>query len=180
MTGPWIQTFTGAKHRLLDPDPWDIRLADIAHALGKICRFTGHCVEHYSVAQHSVHVAELLRDQGHAEGVQRQGLMHDAHEAFVGDVASPIKWAMDGNAWETLERTHACAVRSRFGIPWDLASAVKSADVVLLLTEKRDLMGPPPEPWGIPGRPLWARITPWSAAQASARFLEWADRLGVV
>lgn len=190
---PWIQTFTGAKHDLLNPDPWDIRLSDITHALSLICRFTGHVREHYSVAQHSVLVARLLRDEGHNSGIQAQGLLHDAHEAYVGDVASPIKRAIkllipvspidrilpDFSPWSDLERRHEHAVRARFGCALDLSPAVKRADLVLLMTEARDLMGAPPEPWDIPAKPALFHVTPWTAERARREFLDEAERLDV-
>ena len=93
MSRPWIQTGQGFAIDLLDPIPESICLADLAKALANLNRYTGH-VGAYTVAQHSVIVANALRDEGYSAGVQAAGLMHDAHEAIVGDVSSPLKRAM--------------------------------------------------------------------------------------
>lgn len=187
--GPWIQTFTGARHDLLNPDPWDIRIADIAHALSLICRFTGHLRAHYSVAQHSVNVARVLRSMGYDSGIQAQGLMHDAHEAYTGDVASPIKevlrhLALDAGPsavepWDDFESRHESAVRTRFGIAQTLHPAVKRADLIMLVTEHRDLMGPAPAPWMVGHTPETWKIVPWTAQDAARNFLDEVERLDI-
>ncbi len=64
----------------------DIDIYDIAHNLANICRFNGACPQHYSVAEHSVIVSKLLSDE-----FKLWGLLHDAHEAYIGDVITPIK-----------------------------------------------------------------------------------------
>ncbi len=170
---PYIVTSSGAEIDLLDPDPTSITLEDIAYSLARICRFTGHIRRGielpYSVAQHSVLVARYLENQGHGRLVQACGLMHDAHEAYVGDVASPIKKAIRSlhedeernvigyhgspkeaaNAtptpgpWAALEALHASAVRRRFCLPANLPHAVHAADLALLAVERRDLMVTP-------------------------------------
>lgn len=183
MTAPWIQTRSGAAIDLLDPDPTTIVLADLAYALAHLNRYTGHTGA-YSVAQHSVLVARALRDEGHTEGVQRAGLMHDAHEAIVGDVSSPVKRALvaivrDVDPWHELERRAARAVASRFGLPRDLPQAVKIMDLRMLLAEARDLLAPPPRPWGIDVEPWPIRIARWQALDARDVFLDECSRLGV-
>jgi hypothetical protein len=120
----------------------DVRIADIAHALSLICRFGGHCVEHYSVAQHSLLVARILEDMGAPAEAQLCGLMHDAHEAYVGDVPTPIK-AMLCQAWADLEHQAEDVVLSAFGLREamnDWCDIVKHADRVALATERRDLL----------------------------------------
>lgn len=191
MTAPYLLTVSGTRIDLLNPRPEDVALPDIAHALARICRYTGHVrAEHYSVAQHSVHVAELLRDQGHSIGIQIQGLLHDAHEAFTGDMASPIKRALDAldasprarGAWREFERRHEVAVRARFGLPADLSRAVHAADLAMLMAERRDLM--PPETNDAGGwpdvEPAATRIYPMHASFAALAFMITAERLGVV
>lgn len=201
---PYLLTCSGVRVDLLTPRPEDVILRDVAHALARICRYTGHVgAAHYSVAEHSCHVADHLAAHGHGDVVVRAGLMHDAHEAYTGDVASPIKralralsaqpdpgrghpdtWAGAGSVWDLFERNHALAVRARFRIQRDLPEAVHAADVAMLLAERRDLM--PDEqndagawPEGAPS-PIRVGRPPWSPARAEAEFLERADRLGVV
>jgi len=82
----WIQTISGRKFPLAEPDPNQIDIEDIAHALSMLCRFNGHCTQFYSVAEHSMHVShEISNDLALA------GLLHDAAEAYLGDVPSPLK-----------------------------------------------------------------------------------------
>ncbi len=94
----WIQTYTGKKFYPFNPRAEDIYIEDIAHALSLICRFGGHCREFYSVAQHSVLVSELVVDNRATEkydGLAKYALLHDAAEAYLGDIPSPIKTEED-------------------------------------------------------------------------------------
>jgi hypothetical protein len=131
----WIQTYTGKKFFPLDPKVEDICIDDIAHALSNICRFTGHCSDFYSVAQHSVLVSYICDYQN-----RLAGLLHDASEAYCQDIASPIKRAPTFDAYRAVEVVIQRAINSRFGLidaePFD----VKRADQLLLSTEARDLM----------------------------------------
>lgn len=77
----------------------DIYIEDIQHALSNICRFNGHCREFYSVAQHSVHVSEWLARNGGSLEEQFLGLLHDASEAYLGDMVRPIKTVFDDFTW---------------------------------------------------------------------------------
>jgi uncharacterized protein len=86
--GPWISTQSGRFYPL-NPRPDDVNIEDIATALSNVCRFAGHVVDFYSVAQHSVVVSSLLASRG--PRFQLFGLLHDAAEAYLGDMASPVK-----------------------------------------------------------------------------------------
>jgi len=88
-----IGTYSGRGVNPLCPKPKDICIDDIAHALSNICRFNGHCREFYSVAQHCVYVAAALWNCGTDNCLC--GLMHDASEAYLGDVITPIKTGTD-------------------------------------------------------------------------------------
>lgn len=136
----WIATYTGRKFYPLDPRVEDIDIVDIAHALSMKCRFTGHCRDFYSVAQHSVLVSRLVPPE-HA----LWGLMHDAAEAYLPDVARPIKALLVG--FSDIEARVMRCVAERFSMPADEPACVKAADTRLLLAEKRDLMPPGPD-WG--------------------------------
>src|SRR5208282_36416 len=83
----YIETYSGKRFNLLLPQEFD--LTDIAHALANNCRYTGHVRQRYSVAEHSVLVSLIMEDQ--QLGNPFEGLMHDAHEAYIGDMASPWK-----------------------------------------------------------------------------------------
>lgn len=88
-----IRTFTGKMFDPLNPKAELIDIHDIAHALSNLCRYTGHCPELYSVAQHSVYVAANCSEKN-----RLAGLLHDAGEAYMNDIASPVKhsWLMWG------------------------------------------------------------------------------------
>lgn len=122
---------SGGFFNLLDPWGVDIAIEDIAHALSNICRFTGHS-RFYSVAQHSVLVSRLVPTE-HAFA----GLMHDAHEALVGDVSTPLKRLLP--QYRAIEDRIQEAVLSSFDVEMPLHPCVKDADMVALATEKRDV-----------------------------------------
>lgn len=88
----WIQTATGRIIDPLNPEVEQIDIRDIAHALGNICRFSGQSSIFYSVAQHSIIVAELVGLVTEDDPVPVMfGLLHDAAEAYLGDVSTPMK-----------------------------------------------------------------------------------------
>ena len=83
--GPTMMLHSGATLDFLDPATSQFTLGDIAHGLSNICRYAGQCDEFYSVAEHSVLVSEVT------EQFKLEALMHDAAEAFLGDVTRPLK-----------------------------------------------------------------------------------------
>lgn len=164
--GDCFQTFTGNPFYPLDPQPHEIEIDDIAHALSNICRFGGHCREFYSVAQHSVMVSRIVLPQ-----FALQALLHDAAEAYVGDMVKPFKCLMP--EFENAEEKVFAAIARRFNFPEELNRQVKAADSILLATEARDLMhlGPIWEKWLAGWTPLPERIRPLSAPAAEAVFM---------
>lgn len=128
---PTIQLSSGRYFDFTDPQP--LTIEEVAHALANLCRFTGHPERFYSVAQHSVLVAKLLPPR-----LQLQGLLHDAVEAVMGDMASPLKMLLP--EYKALEHKVEAVILQGFGLPAKLDPLVKHADLVALRTEQRDLM----------------------------------------
>jgi len=135
----WIQTFTGRKFYPLAPHEDDVDILDIAHALALKCRYSGHCREFFSVAQHSVMVSLMVPYSDSA----LWGLLHDAGEAYLPDVARPIKGYTNIGPMETRVML---AVANKFQLP-QKPPCVASADLCCLERERRQLMPNPPEEW---------------------------------
>lgn len=133
---PAILTASGRYFDFTNPDPRSIDVRDIAVALSRICRFTGHPTRFYSVAQHSVLVSHLVPQE-----YALQGLLHDASEAYLGDVSSPLKQLLPD--YKVIEHRVERAIAVAFGLPFTLHPSVKEADLRALVTERHDLM---PEP----------------------------------
>lgn len=171
----YIQTFSGVRFDLNDPQPECVRLTDIAVALSRINRFTGHTLyAPYSVAEHSVRVSHAVPARDAA-----WGLMHDAAEAYVGDVGSPLK-GMLGATFESIEIAVLNEIRRKYRLDAGIPDSVRHADKVLLSTERRDLMVDSTDvDWGALPKPLTERIVPWSAEDACHAFLRRATELGI-
>lgn len=118
------------KHFNFEP-PYEFDISDIAFALSRICRFTGH-VDFYSVAQHSVLASFLVPSH-----LALEALLHDAHEAYVGDVSAPLKALLPD--YRRVEKRIEMALRQQWNLPFQTSAQVKNADLVMLATERRDL-----------------------------------------
>lgn len=181
VAGPSIWTGTGYLD-LLNPCPADIDLGDIARGLSNLCRYTGLCETFYSVAEHSVHAADLARRDRQPVEVQRAVLMHDAAEAYLGDVSRPLKKLLPDYAH--LERRMGEAIAERFGLPADdhrQHMIVKIYDDEMLAHEKDELC-PGAGDWpgtAIPLRTRAPRALGWRPHVARAAFLAAAANLGV-
>lgn len=164
---PYVSTHAGKQFFFAHPAKSEIRLGDIAHSLSQICRFTGHTDQFYSVAQHSV-LTSYLVDPQHA----LHALMHDAAEAYVGDVSMPLKTLLPD--YKEIEKSVEKAIFARFGLPEQIPEDIKHADLVMLATEKRDLMPNVTEDWAILDNivPMGRKIHPLRSHQAKTLFLE--------
>jgi 5'-deoxynucleotidase YfbR-like HD superfamily hydrolase len=130
----WIDTYTGKHFYFQEPTANMICIEDIAHALSMLCRFGGHVKKFYSVAQHSVFVSEICPPE-----LALEGLMHDATEAYFGDVVTPLKdlipeyQLMENNLHKVINKKYKIRLNQK---TW---KKIKTFDKIALVTEKRDL-----------------------------------------
>ncbi len=176
----YIHTYTGTKMFLLDPFWPDIDLRDIAHHLSRICRYTGACKDHYSVAQHSVILSKMVPSK-----LAGWALMHDAAEAYLNDLSYPLKQSGAVGGFVQVEQVMMRAVWDRFQMPpfAEEPPEVKEADRYLCFLEMMQLEvgGTKHTPCRRPeGILLIPYIEPLPAEQAKILFLERALELAGV
>lgn len=145
---PSIQLASGRFFNYRAFSVGDIQIEDIAASLAKLPRFTGHARYDYKVGQHSIIVSKIVPRE-HA----LTGLLHDASEAYINDLARPFKLLHPSYVEYEKARLWP-TIAARFDLPDVLPACVKDADNVALVTERRDLM---PEAVDADGEWDWAR-----------------------
>ncbi len=167
----YFRTYSGKHVHPLSPRPEEIDIEDVAHSLSQMCRFLGHTEGFYSVAQHSVHVSEQVPRED-----ALWGLLHDASEAYLCDLPSPIKRDPEMSIYRIAEDRLMLAVCKKFGLPPKMPHSVAVADKVLLATEFRDVTTMDDPDWIINEcgqKPLWDyHVVPWPPIVAECRFME--------
>ena len=175
----YITTYTGLRFHFLEPEPDQICVEDIAHALAHTVRFTGAVQRFYSVAEHSVFVA-LWTPVEHRVAA----LLHDAAEAYFGDCARPLKYLPQMAGYrELIGRTEA-VIAAKFGFPHPLPPIVKEIDGRIILDEQAQFL--PQADWGeaecdeyeVGNKPLGCQLRGWLPRDAEAAFLETYYTLG--
>jgi hypothetical protein len=163
--GPTIMLQSGAPFDFLDPWSSDFTIEDIAHGLSNLCRYAGQCRSFYSVAEHSLHVSRV------AKGFELQALLHDAAEAFMGDITRPLKQLLP--EFKRIEQEVERAILARYGLPELMPREVKWADLRVLAAEQAQIMPPGTDAWartdGI--EPAAIKIEHMRPEQAKAAFL---------
>ena len=197
----YIATSTGRRFYPLAPSPKDLCWEDIAHALSQINRFTGHSKVPYSVAEHSVYVSrraeslylakredifknvDSLTYMENAAYCARWGLLHDASEAYLSDVAKPLKVQDTFAGYRAAELCLQSTIVTWAGLDVQEPAEVTQADAELLATEASQIMAEPLEPdtWyfkypAVPG----LKIQCWDAKVAELEFLARAKELGML
>lgn len=166
----WILTHTGREHSLTAlPHPDNApSITEIAWSLAHINRYTGHASRAYSVAEHSLLVADIARHLGASKTTELAALWHDAHESITGDTSSPVK-QMLGSAWAVFEDFHQDGLLQAYDLLEPFRAArdfIKRCDLIALATERRDLTPFNPaihRPWPVIDTP-GQRVLPWGGA----------------
>jgi hypothetical protein len=165
-TGYYIRTFTGRQLYWARVEDHDYDIRDIAHALAMKCRWSGHTKQFYSIAQHSIAVANLVEPEH-----KLAALLHDASEAYMPDFPSPLKWYLIDTGFTQLKGIEArvdVAIAVKFGLPTPRHSSIKTADILMLGAEHRDLMphGAETEHMPCDGIPTLVPMSPEESEQA--------------
>lgn len=165
MSDNWISTVSGKKIDYLAPEVSEICIEDIAAGLSHVPRFAGQAEYHYSVAQHSILCSVLCPSH------PLEALLHDASEAFTGDLPTPLKRLLP--EFCEIEDRLMATIFARFGCEYPLPPAVKRVDGRVLFNE-RDWLQPRHAEWVLIGEPykrlaLGECLVPEVAAQ---RFLD--------
>jgi uncharacterized protein len=150
-TGPFITLHSGGRYYPLDFRIEDIDIHDIAYGLSATMRFGGHADPMYSVAEHSIHVASLLKGTEH----EAWGLLHDASEAYLGDIPYPIKSLPEMSGYRDREENVQRLIAHRFELVWPIPEEVHRADRQMLVTEMQHLFKKVP-----PLSPIYHDIPP--------------------
>jgi hypothetical protein len=168
--GPTIMLHSGAWFDFLAPSESPFTIDDIAHGLANICRYSGQCERFYSVAEHSLLVSAV------AKGFEFEALLHDAAEAFLGDITRPLKQMLP--EFKRIEHEVETVILQRFELPGLLPIEVKEADLRVLAAEQRQIMPKGTDDWIldqriVPADVVVRHLTPDEAKRAFlARFDE--------
>lgn len=132
--GDTIRTFKGLYVDVFNPDPKTLDIEDIAHALSQVCRFAGHTHKFYSVAQHCIEcVTELTKRGTEDKKILLTMLMHDATEAYLGDMARPIKKRMP--EYKNIENLLMATIAEKWELYFPFPPVIKTIDNYILEVE---------------------------------------------
>ncbi len=164
----YIQTASGRKFHILDPDPSEVYIEDIAHHLAQVNRFAGACRHPYSVAQHSVLVSRRC-----SKANKLWGLLHDSAEAYVHDITRPLKHSGALPGYHAIEEAIIVAVAVRFGLSQPRPKEIKEVDERMCITERRDLLKYRSDDWTkwVTGEAYEEPIRRWNWKTARDEFL---------
>jgi hypothetical protein len=126
----WIQTYSGKYFHYLEDNPQNIKIEDIAHGLSNLCRYSGQCNSLYTVAQHCCIVSDLAE-----KGFRLEGLMHDAAEAYMGDIPRPVKNLVP--EIKILEKKVFRQIAKEFNLKYPISSVIELLDTRVMLAEAR-------------------------------------------
>lgn len=172
----FIETASGGKFFYEAPE---FRIEDMAHAMSMQCRYTGHCTQFYSVAEHSMMVANIMQILD--LGDPFEGLMHDGTEAYLSDIAAPWKAMLPD--YKVMEHTLEVKMRQHFGLSDNITPGCKLADWLALFVEANSIIPSKAANWIAPpgikeqAAELYNSVRVWgySPRAAKLRFLAQFD-----
>lgn len=176
----WIHTHSGEKFDLVNPTPEQIHLPDIAHALSLLCRYTGHTRKFYSVAEHSILMSLHAENMKLGDGdrrLLRTFLLHDASEAYVGDLNRPLKQLLP--EYQAVEDKVQVAIAKRFDLIYPYPKVVHEYDTRILMDEKEVLLSPGSWDLGVAPLGISDDIIAWGPLPAERLFLARSAELDV-
>jgi len=173
--GDWIQTVTGGQFWPLDPRVEDIRIEDIAWSLAKVCRFGGHCLVPYSVGQHCVLGSYVVESRTEDPKLALAFLLHDASEAYLGDVTRPLKHMPEFAFYREAEDRLLNVLEAKFKVSFE-DPIIKEVDNLMLSTERRDFLIEGPG-WTRNSKPLELPLTRWGWRKTGKRYLKRYEQL---
>lgn len=141
----WIATAHNRRFDFSNLNPDAICLEDIAHSLSQTCRFNGMCNRFYSVARHSYNMALYAQGRGDDPVIVKQCLLHDASEAYMGDMVSPLKELFP--EFKKLEKNIQAMVYEKYGLPSETLPEVKDLDLRIMVLEKIKLFDDKAPKW---------------------------------
>ena len=169
--GHYFRTYTDRRVDLFEPKTSEISIFDIARSLSQQCRFLGHTTRFYSVAQHSILVSQLVPNED-----ALWGLLHDASEAYTGDLPRPFKGLLEMVQYRLAEGRLMVTICDRYNLRPEMPRSVELADRAMLATEFRDVTTMKDLTWiinecGLAPLPH-LHIEPWLPKFAESRFLD--------
>jgi hypothetical protein len=167
----YIETISGVAFHFADPQQDEIRVADIAWSLSNQCRYTGHVRQFYSVAEHCCLLYDFAQSQGITDKkFLRTLLMHDASEAYLTDIARPIKAHIPD--YKRLEVKIETAIAERCNLTYPYPADVKELDTRILMDERAQVMGESENVWGVVAEPLGVTLNFWTPKQANRAYVD--------
>ena len=166
----WIQTYTGRQFFPANPSIEDIDIRDIAVSLSRQNRYTGHTKKPYSVAQHCVIMSQEINPK-----FAKEALLHDAAEAYISDISSPVRQYLP--VLDVMEERILEAIVEKFRLDFPFRADIWVADLRMVATEKRDLMGPCHADWNLTVKPYSKVIIPVGPNNAEEMFMQRFEEL---
>lgn len=170
---PWITTYSGKQFFIMRATVDDICIEDIAHGLSNICRYVGQCQPFYSVAEHSCRMVELVKwaknweDADELNNALLLALLHDAAEAYIGDISSGLKHLFP--ELMGVEDRILCVILNKYHVLTD--PLIKELDVQIRVTEVMNLLPNGHAGWNFAEPEHFEVIHPWLPAEAESMFL---------